>query len=185
MIAPDGYCRNLHTVNPGDHLPAGTCDQCGHALLAHIGVDHCPVCELVNTAERHRAAFEPDQVEGAPKTGDRLHLWSAKYGCLAGAVERHMVFGPGLLIRVDLRDFPLDSLVADSHDESRTANGSWHWPCSGDGHAAEPTPDAPAPNITINVHGTVLNEHDLRDAIQKQIGMTISQSWARQGQYRR
>ena len=56
MSSPDGYCHNLLTVLPGDHLPAGTCDQCGHAQLAHIGVDHCPVCELVGAAEQQRDA---------------------------------------------------------------------------------------------------------------------------------
>lgn len=26
------------------------CPECGHSDLAHIGVDHCPVCELVYQA---------------------------------------------------------------------------------------------------------------------------------------
>lgn len=66
-----------------------------------------------------------------PKVGDRLHLWGSGLGCLAGTVERPTWFGSGLLIKIDRVEISQHALVADLLDESRTVNGSWHWPCDG------------------------------------------------------
>jgi hypothetical protein len=39
------------TWTPPPGWVTGTpCPDCGHADLGHIGVDHCPVCELVYQA---------------------------------------------------------------------------------------------------------------------------------------
>jgi predicted RNA-binding Zn-ribbon protein involved in translation (DUF1610 family) len=37
-------------LQPGDATVRGVCPECGHSSLAHIGVGHCPVCELVYQA---------------------------------------------------------------------------------------------------------------------------------------
>ena len=37
------------TLRAGEIIP-GACPECGHSALAHIGVDHCPVCELIYQA---------------------------------------------------------------------------------------------------------------------------------------
>lgn len=51
------YCTT--TPVPGTYLTPVTltapCPDCGHATVLHIGVDHCPVCELVDLNERARA----------------------------------------------------------------------------------------------------------------------------------
>lgn len=61
------YCTTTPTV--GDRL-ADACPDCGHATVLHIGVDHCPVCEMVDhnrrariTATRHVTI---NGVRGAP-----------------------------------------------------------------------------------------------------------------------
>ncbi len=36
---------------------ATACVECGHALALHIGVDQCPVCELVRHNRRIRATI--------------------------------------------------------------------------------------------------------------------------------
>jgi hypothetical protein len=41
---------------PGEFLTAA-CVECGHALALHIGVEHCPVCELVHHNRQVRAAI--------------------------------------------------------------------------------------------------------------------------------
>lgn len=38
---------------PGDILGAA-CSNCGHSTALHVGVEHCPVCELVDMAKRFR-----------------------------------------------------------------------------------------------------------------------------------
>lgn len=39
------YCTRKPV--PGQVIGAG-CEDCGHAMVLHVGVDHCPVCELVH-----------------------------------------------------------------------------------------------------------------------------------------
>lgn len=43
---------------PGTYLTLAAlvapCPDCGHATVLHIGVDHCPVCELVALNEQAR-----------------------------------------------------------------------------------------------------------------------------------
>lgn len=51
---PTRYCTRAPM--PGEHLGAA-CGQCGHAVLLHIGVRHCPVCELVDLNERASATI--------------------------------------------------------------------------------------------------------------------------------
>lgn len=45
------YCTKI--PRPGDRL-TDACPDCGHATVLHLGVDHCPVCELVARNERAR-----------------------------------------------------------------------------------------------------------------------------------
>lgn len=40
---------------PGEILK-GACQECGHAFVLHIGVEHCPVCELVHLNQQAREA---------------------------------------------------------------------------------------------------------------------------------
>jgi hypothetical protein len=54
IARPGSYC-NQRPV-PGEYVGAG-CGQCGHALVLHIGVTHCPVCELVDLNERTSATI--------------------------------------------------------------------------------------------------------------------------------
>lgn len=32
------------------HRAGGRCPECGHAVVVHIGTEHCPVCELLYQA---------------------------------------------------------------------------------------------------------------------------------------
>lgn len=164
MSRTDGYCRNVFVLTPGDVMPWQPCIDCGHTLLAHIGVEHCPVCELAGLAEQHR--IEAVEAERPPVTGDRLHLWSSSFFCLAGTVVRPMVFGPGLLIKIDRHDVSLKSLVADAQDESRSISGSWHWPCDGDSQEAAPVPVEPPTQVTGQIH---IDGPRLHGAINKQL----------------
>lgn len=119
----------------------------------------------------------PDDPQPArrPELGARVHLWSEKYGCLAGVVEGYTLFRPGLFIQVDRRDLPFNPLVADPHDESRRLNASWHWPCDGDTEQSV-EPDAPGSvTLTINVAGSVLAERDLQQRIAAQLGRIATQ----------
>lgn len=54
---PTGYCTTQPL--PGAYLTPSTltapCPDCGHATLMHIGVGHCPVCELVDLNQQARA----------------------------------------------------------------------------------------------------------------------------------
>jgi hypothetical protein len=42
---PTSYCTTVPRI--GDLL-TDRCRDCGHATALHVGVDHCPVCELVD-----------------------------------------------------------------------------------------------------------------------------------------
>lgn len=39
------------------------CPECGHALALHIGVEHCPVCELVALNGQLRDAMAANRIE--------------------------------------------------------------------------------------------------------------------------
>lgn len=60
-----GYCTTKPV--PGTFLTLPTlvnpCPDCGHAALLHIGVDHCPVCELEDLNQRNRDLIAKGQVE--------------------------------------------------------------------------------------------------------------------------
>lgn len=47
---------------PGQLLTS-ECGACGHSLLLHVGVDHCPVCELVHHNRQLQAAICDSRVE--------------------------------------------------------------------------------------------------------------------------
>ncbi|MER6980153.1 hypothetical protein [Streptomyces carpinensis] len=57
---------------PGQLLTAA-CGECGHAQVLHIGVEHCPVCELVHHNERMRAVTSETTVQ-VEITGDATAL---------------------------------------------------------------------------------------------------------------
>lgn len=42
---------------------ATVCVECGHALALHIGVEHCPVCELTAHNQHLRAAMAANRIE--------------------------------------------------------------------------------------------------------------------------
>jgi hypothetical protein len=95
----DGYCRNVLTLAPGDFMPWKPCPICQHTLLAHVGVDHCPICELVAHAEQQRDA-EPEELElvaepaPAPVTVNVTVQGSvASDQQIADAVRRHLRLG--------------------------------------------------------------------------------------------
>ncbi len=136
----------------------------------------------------------PVKAEALPEVGSIVHLWREEIGCSDRRVTAHFPadgdVAAGLVLgRTDestaLDYWPRDfaQYLTRTHDESRTEPGSWHWPHNDDGQDAEPEPDAPAPNITINISGSVLSERDLRDAIQQEIGKAFSQT-SRRRQYR-
>lgn len=54
---PRPYCTRPPAA--GEYLSAA-CGTCGHAVVLHVGVEHCPVCELVdlNTTARTRVQQE-------------------------------------------------------------------------------------------------------------------------------
>ncbi|MGW4042961.1 hypothetical protein [Streptomyces sp. NPDC004721] len=53
---------------PGEFLSAA-CVECGHALVLHIGVEHCPVCEMVHLNQQtQEAAVTFEQVARGEKT---------------------------------------------------------------------------------------------------------------------
>lgn len=41
---------------------AGPCPECGHAAVLHVGVEHCPVCELVQHNQQVREAIVDSRV---------------------------------------------------------------------------------------------------------------------------
>lgn len=121
----------------------------------YYGYDDCAPC---NT--------EPEKAETLPEPGDVVHIHQAdRPTCLFGPVTK---VGPNVL-EVEAGDDPrYPRYVSIHHDETRTIHGSWHWPCEGDAAKdTEPEPDAPAPQIVVHVHGSVLSERDLDQAIQR------------------
>lgn len=64
---------------PGEMLSTA-CVECGHALALHIGVEHCPVCELVHHNERARSALADSRV--------RIELSSLDRRTMHNVVER-------------------------------------------------------------------------------------------------
>ena len=53
-----GFC----TSKCAGLLMTDTCGDCGHAAALHVGVDHCPVCELVQHNRQVRAAMAANRV---------------------------------------------------------------------------------------------------------------------------
>jgi hypothetical protein len=57
---PIAYCTTKPL--PGSYLTLASltapCVDCAHATAVHIGVEHCPVCELVGHNANARAAAE-------------------------------------------------------------------------------------------------------------------------------
>ena len=47
---------------PGEILK-GACQEYGHTFVLHVGVEHCPVCELVQHNRQVRAAMAANRVE--------------------------------------------------------------------------------------------------------------------------
>ena len=61
---PDADATVLCTYKPlpGEVLKTA-CPDCGHAAVLHIGVEHCPVCELVAHNRQVRAAMAANRIE--------------------------------------------------------------------------------------------------------------------------
>ena len=55
----------------GDHEHAGTCPDCGHAVIAHIGTESCVICRMEYTLtpqwRQHQA-----RMQGQPPGGWRI-----------------------------------------------------------------------------------------------------------------
>lgn len=64
---------------PGAML-AGACEECGHALVLHIGVEHCPVCEMVHHNAQVRDAMTENRVE--------VHVTGVDHRVLERTIER-------------------------------------------------------------------------------------------------
>lgn len=192
------YCRRR--IFTGEHV-GGRCEGpggCGHLLAVHIGVDHCPVCELVDLAARQAARalhegslsinderakqgmppVEETDISAPwlrkPTVGDFVHcLRRGVPGCTVSSVE---TIRAGNAVDLRIPPHSTDQILLQSieYDETRSEPGTWHWPHDEE-QPAEPEPDAPAPtSITINVHGSVLSEHDLRDVIEKHL---VTRAW--------
>lgn len=54
------YCTSV--PHAGDRL-TDACRDCGHATVLHIGVDHCPVCELVDLNQQAREGLAQGHIE--------------------------------------------------------------------------------------------------------------------------
>jgi hypothetical protein len=63
---PTTYC----TTKPraGDHL-TDACRDCGHAVVLHVGTDHCPVCELLDLNAQARGGGRVEVRYEAPPLG--------------------------------------------------------------------------------------------------------------------
>ncbi|MGW2692351.1 hypothetical protein ACWC3Y_10875 [Streptomyces sp. NPDC001296] len=59
-VVQPGFCA--YRPVPGEMLTAA-CVECGHALVLHVGVEHCPVCELVHHNQQVRTAMAADRIE--------------------------------------------------------------------------------------------------------------------------
>ena len=155
MTATDSYCRLQPHANDRYGDP---CRACGHPTMAHIGVDHCPVCELValNALQRDQARQdEPAQADPLPEVGGIVHLWrdtADGVGCTSMPVLQHLAaeddLPAGLLLSraADPDRWPEDwtQWITRTRDETRTTSGSWHYPCDGDGCLkTEPEPETP------------------------------------------
>lgn len=128
-------------------------------------------------------ADAPVKAEALPEVGDTVHVWRVS-GEIAGCCPMRVAgrcanqLAAGLALEGPLPWSPeFKQLLTCIHDETRTEHGSWHWPC--DGQDVEPEPK-PAPNITINVSGSVLS-----DVIQQQINKQFRAARGRYGTYRR
>lgn len=73
---------------PGEVLKTA-CPDCGHAAVLHIGVEHCPVCELVAHNRKVRAAMAANRVEVhvtgvdervLERTLERMHFRAVGHG---------------------------------------------------------------------------------------------------------
>lgn len=74
---PSAFCS--YRPVPGEMLSTA-CVECGHALVLHIGVEHCPVCELVRHNEQARSALADSRV--------RIELSSLDHRTMHNVVER-------------------------------------------------------------------------------------------------
>lgn len=52
---PAAYCTRKPV--PFAYLSDG-CPDCGHAIVLHVGVNHCPVCEMVDLNRQSRDAVQ-------------------------------------------------------------------------------------------------------------------------------
>lgn len=61
---PDSDAPALCTYRPlpGEVLTTA-CPECGHLVAMHVGVEHCPVCELVAHNRQVRAAMAANRIE--------------------------------------------------------------------------------------------------------------------------
>ena len=61
---PDAERPTLCTYRPvAGEILASACVECGHAAVLHIGVEHCPVCELVERNRQLHAAMAANRIE--------------------------------------------------------------------------------------------------------------------------
>ena len=69
MSSPEPATPNDERPTPCTYRPlageilATACVECGHALALHIGVDHCPVCELVERNRQLHAAMAANRIK--------------------------------------------------------------------------------------------------------------------------
>jgi hypothetical protein len=182
VSAADDYCRLA--PSPSDRY-GDPCRACGHVGIAHVGVDHCPVCELVALAEQQRNQLKQDapvKAETLPKVGETVHVWRPNDvlgGCAPLRVAGQHATAPGVDTILVL-DGPLPwtdrikQYLTQIHDETRIAPGSWHWPCSSNCQNAEPEPEPPAPAvIRIDLHGTCVASKADIDRLATDVGNAV------------
>lgn len=139
-------------------------------------------CAVAHTDHQGNPIPCPDAAPGSdafswPAVGDKVHVWLRDHGCLASTVDAHVkdaIIGGdmvGLGIRLDrpfgdaeLRVYGVYSIF----DPTMQLDGSWHYPH--DDEPADSEPEGPNPvNVSINVHGTVVAERQLRDLVERLI----------------
>jgi hypothetical protein len=116
-------------------------------------LEPAPHTEAVEYAsdDREPCNAEPDsdaEADRRPEFGDVLHIHQRDYGCRTGSVLE--VHPECLEVAVDADDpRAYQRYITHTHDETRTADGSWHWPCDGD--AAKNAPTEPKPDGTTEI----------------------------------
>jgi hypothetical protein len=124
-------------------------------------------------------ADAPVKTEALPALDETVHVWAkdGAPGCtpmhVVGYLGGRVIPAAGLYLQgfCATAASPIRRYSSPSHDETRTEPCSWHYPCGGDDHAAEPEPRPLEPTtVTIELNisgGCTIDPADLQAVISR------------------